>query len=82
VSFSNGDRLTTDATGRALFVARLNPGVIYGSIAGRRGESPPPFSRPAKRHPLRPKSHPRQFRSLNRPFELFGEEFLRRCRRQ
>jgi hypothetical protein len=35
VSFSNGDRLTTDATGRALFVAPLNPGVIFGSIAGR-----------------------------------------------
>src|SRR5260370_25866988 len=34
VNFSNGDRLTTDATGRALFVAPLNPGVIYGSIAG------------------------------------------------
>jgi hypothetical protein len=35
VSFSNGDRLTTDVTGRALFVAPLNPGVIFGSIAGR-----------------------------------------------
>ena len=34
VSFSNGDRLTTDATGRALFVAPLEPGVIFGSIAG------------------------------------------------
>jgi hypothetical protein len=37
VSFSNGDRFTTDATGRALFVAPLNPGVIFGSIAGRTG---------------------------------------------
>src|ERR1700716_1047287 len=37
VSFSNGDRLTTDATGRALFVAPLNPGVIYGTIEGRHG---------------------------------------------
>src|SRR6202795_2856639 len=37
VSFSNGDRFTTDATGRALFVAPLNPGVIFGSIAGRAG---------------------------------------------
>jgi hypothetical protein len=35
VSFSNGDRLKTDATGRAVFVAPLNPGVIQGSIAGR-----------------------------------------------
>src|SRR5438093_11102639 len=37
VNFSNGDRLKTDATGRALFVAPLNPGVIFGSIAGRTG---------------------------------------------
>lgn len=40
VEFSNGDRLTTDATGRALFVAPLNPGVILGSIAGREGRVP------------------------------------------
>jgi len=37
VKFSNGDRLTTDATGRALFVAPLTPGVIFGSIVGRQG---------------------------------------------
>jgi hypothetical protein len=37
VNFSNGDRLTTNATGRALFVAPLEPGVIFGSIAGRAG---------------------------------------------
>lgn len=37
VTFSNGDRFKTDATGRALFVAPLNPGVIFGSIEGRPG---------------------------------------------
>jgi hypothetical protein len=37
VYFSNGDRLTTDVTGRALFVAPLEPGVIFASIAGRAG---------------------------------------------
>lgn len=37
VNFSNGDRLTTDQSGRAMFVAALDPGVIYGSIAGRPG---------------------------------------------
>jgi hypothetical protein len=37
VSFSNGDRLKTDATGRALFVAPLTSGVIFGSIDGRAG---------------------------------------------
>jgi hypothetical protein len=40
VRFSNGDRLTTDATGRALFVAPLTPGVIFGSIAGHEGRVP------------------------------------------
>lgn len=37
VSFSNGDRVTTDATGRGRFVAPLNPGVIFGSLQGRPG---------------------------------------------
>jgi hypothetical protein len=51
VSFSNGDRLTTDATGRALFVAPLTPGVIFGSIDGHEGRIPvtilPPAETPA-----------------------------------
>jgi hypothetical protein len=37
VAFSNGDRLTTDQSGRALLVAPLNPGVIFAAIEGRRG---------------------------------------------
>jgi len=37
VVFSNGDKVTTDATGRALFVAPLNPGPIYATIEGRSG---------------------------------------------
>ncbi len=37
VTFSNGDHLKTDATGRALFVAPLTPGVLFGSIDGRAG---------------------------------------------
>ncbi len=37
VIFSNGDKVTTDATGRALFVAPLNPGNLYASIEGRTG---------------------------------------------
>ena len=35
VTFSNGDKLTTNATGRALFVAPLNLGVMFASIEGR-----------------------------------------------
>jgi hypothetical protein len=37
VVFSNGDKVTTDATGRALFVVPLNAGNIFGSIEGRTG---------------------------------------------
>src|SRR5262249_41499607 len=37
IQFSNGDKVTTDITGRALFVAPLNPGPLYASIAGRSG---------------------------------------------
>jgi hypothetical protein len=35
VSFSNGDKLKTDATGRASFVTPLDPGVMFASIEGR-----------------------------------------------
>ena len=37
VEFSYGEKVKTDTTGRARFVAPLNPGTIYASIEGRRG---------------------------------------------
>jgi hypothetical protein len=37
ITFSNGDKITTDATGRALFVAPLSTGTVYASIEGRTG---------------------------------------------
>ena len=37
VEFTNGDKFTTDATGRALFVAPLNVGKIFAGIQGRPG---------------------------------------------
>ena len=37
VEFTNGDKLTTDPTGRALFVAPLNIEKIYAAIQGRPG---------------------------------------------
>jgi len=37
VEFSNGDKLKTDPTGRAMFVAPLNAEKIYGAIQGRTG---------------------------------------------
>ena len=48
VNFSNGDRVVTDATGRALFVAPLSPGVIFASIAGREGRVPTVILTPAE----------------------------------
>ena len=37
IAFSNGDHVTTDSTGRGVFVAPLNPGVLFGTIQGRAG---------------------------------------------
>lgn len=37
IHFSNGDKVTTDETGRALFVAPLTSGPLFASIEGRPG---------------------------------------------
>ena len=37
VAFSNGDHVTTNATGRATFVAPLTQGILYATIKGRPG---------------------------------------------
>jgi len=37
IHFSNGDKVTTDETGRALFVAPLTAGPLFASIEGRPG---------------------------------------------
>jgi hypothetical protein len=76
VNFSNGDRLTTDATGRALFVAPLNPGVIFGSIAGRMGRVATAILSPseAASTSIEVSSAPR-VASLTDRFELFGKSF-------
>jgi hypothetical protein len=76
VNFSNGDRLTTDATGRALFVAPLNPGVIFGSIAGRTGQVATAILSPgeAASASMEISSAPR-VASLTDRFEIFGKNF-------
>ncbi len=48
VVFSNGDKVKTDATGRALFVAPLNPGVIFASLEGRANRVPSVILSPAE----------------------------------
>src|SRR2546428_6936509 len=76
VNFSNGDRFTTDATGRALFVAPLNPGVIFGSIAGRTGPVATASLSPseATSASMEVSSAPR-VASLTDRFEIFGKSF-------
>jgi len=76
VSFSNGDRIKTDATGRALFVAPLNPGVIFGSIAGRAGRVATTILLPseAASASIEVSSAPR-VASLADRFEIFGKGF-------
>jgi hypothetical protein len=76
VNFSNGDRFTTDATGRALFVAPLNPGVIYGSLAGRAGRVATAVLSPteATSASIEVSSVPR-VASLTDRFEILGKGF-------
>jgi hypothetical protein len=76
VNFSNGDRLKTDATGRALFVAPLNIGVIFASIAGRAGRVTTAILSPSEAvsSSLEISSAPR-VASLTDRFELFGKGF-------
>src|SRR5229473_1491466 len=76
VNFSNGDRFTTDATGRALFVAPLNPRVIFGSIAGRTGRVATAIlpSGEAASTSLEVSSAPR-VASLTDRFEILGKSF-------
>lgn len=76
VNFSNGDRLTTDKSGRALFVAPLNAGVIFGSIAGRPGHVPTAIVLPTDAAALQVQvtSVPRMA-SLSDRFTILGHGF-------
>ena len=76
VNFSNGDHLVTNVTGRALFVAPLNPGVIYGTIASRSTRVYTTILMPAEAgfSALQISSAPR-FVSLADRFELSGSGF-------
>jgi len=76
VDFSNGDKLTTDATGRALFVAPLNLGVMFASIEGRPGRVTTAILSPseAASSSVEIASAPR-VASLTDRFELLGRGF-------
>jgi len=76
VNFSNGDKLATDPTGRALFVAPLTPGVLFASIAGRPGRVTTAVIPPSEAASSSPEidSAPR-VASLADRFEILGRGF-------
>ena len=76
VQFSDGDQLTTDATGRALFVAPLNVGALYASITGRPGRVVTHVTAPSEATPqgITILTAPR-FASLSDRFEVNGTGF-------
>lgn len=76
IHFSNGDRLTTDSTGRALFVAPLNPGMIFASIEGRPGRTSSLILTPseASASSMEISTVPR-VASLTDRFEILGKGF-------
>jgi hypothetical protein len=76
VNFSNGDHLVTNVTGRALFVAPLNSGVIYATIAARptRVYTTVLTSSELSSSSLQVSSAPR-FATLGDRFELSGSGF-------
>lgn len=76
VAFSNGDRLTTDQSGRALLVAPLNPGVIFGAIEGRRGRVPTTIVAPTETElSLVELSAVPRIASLSDRFDILGHGF-------
>lgn len=76
VTFSNGDHAKTDATGRALIVAPLTPGVIFGSIEGRPGRVPLVILTPAEAAtPAMEVSSAPRVASLTDRFEILGKGF-------
>jgi len=75
IAFSNGDRVTTNATGRGIFVAPLAPGVLYATIQGRPGRLPTlviPSGEESLRTQILEAPH---FVSLSDRFELQGQGF-------
>src|SRR5262245_26613209 len=75
VAFSNGDRVTTNSTGRATFVAPLTQGILYATIQGRPGRvQTEVIAASADRGPTRVDRAP-HFASLSDRFELQGHGF-------
>ncbi|HEY6126594.1 MAG TPA: hypothetical protein VIW23_00275 [Candidatus Acidoferrum sp.] len=75
VAFSNGDHVTTNSTGRGLFVAPLTPGVLYATIQGRPGRVQTLVIPAAANYSSDPVMHAPHFASLSDRFELQGHGF-------
>jgi hypothetical protein len=75
ISFSNGDHVTTDSTGRGLFVAPLNPGVLYAMIQGRPGRVQTLVVGTEENNRVAQILQAPHFASLNDRFELQGHGF-------
>ncbi|MBZ5701983.1 MAG: Ig-like domain-containing protein [Acidobacteriia bacterium] len=82
VTFSSGDRVTTDATGRATLAAPSTPGTFFASIAGRPGRVPLTLVAPPVLTGAGETSLPRlvaravpRFALLADRFDLFGTGF-------
>jgi len=75
IAFSNGDHVTTNATGRGVFVAPLTPGVLYATIQGRPGRLATTVV-PSGTESITTKiAEAPHFVSLSDRFELQGEGF-------
>ena len=76
VKFSDGEKVTTDATGRALFVAPLNPGTISAGIVGGNGRvSSTILGTTGVPSALEVVTGAPRFASLSDRFDLVGEGF-------
>ena len=75
IAFSNGDRVTTNATGRATFVAPLTPGVLYATIQGRPGRVQTEVIAATSTKPPTQIDRAPHFASLSDRFELQGHGF-------
>jgi hypothetical protein len=75
IAFSNGDHVTTNATGRATFVAPLTQGVLFATIQGRAGRiQTEVIPASSAKSPAQVLSAP-HFASLSDRFELQGHGF-------
>lgn len=76
IDFSDGESVVTDATGRALFVAPLNPGIIHAGIEGRSGHVTSAVLTPADvPSATQAVSSAPRFASVSDRFELLGHGF-------